>query len=283
MTALKSGGPPARRAGVMGWPVAHSRSPRLHGYWLKLYGIDGSYVHLPVPPEDLPAALAKLATEGFAGANLTVPHKEAALTLVDEIAPEAARIGAINTVFVRDGRLTGTNTDAYGFIAALRGAATDYDPKDHPAVVIGAGGAARAVCYALQEAGCPEIRLVNRTPERAENLARNFGAPVTAVTWENRNQVLENTGVLINTTTMGMTGNPPLELSLERLPVAAVVNDIVYTPLETPLLAEARRRGHTVVDGLGMLLYQAQAGFEGWFGVKPAVTPELRAHVLASS
>lgn len=267
----------------MGWPVAHSRSPRLHGYWLKQYGIDGSYVHLPVAPEDLPAALAKLGGEGFAGVNLTVPHKEAALSLVDEVSEEAARIGAINTVFVRNSRLTGTNTDAYGFITALRSAVPDSDPARAPAVVIGAGGAARAVCHALAAAGCPEIRLVNRTRDRAEALAKNIGAPVTVEAWENRNQAIENTGILVNTTTMGMTGQPPLDLDLARLPAAAVVNDIVYTPLETPLLAQARTRGHRVVDGLGMLLYQAQAGFEGWFGVKPAVTPELRAHVLAAS
>lgn len=270
------------KAGVMGWPVAHSRSPRLHGYWLKQYGIDGTYVHLPVAPEDLPAALGKLSADGFAGVNLTVPHKEAALALVDEISPQAARIGAINTIFVRGGRLHGTNTDAYGFIAALRAGAPDYDPRKHPAVIIGAGGAARAVCTALQDAGCPDVRLVNRTRERAEKLARDLGAPVTVAAWENRNQIIESAGVLVNCTTMGMSGQPALDLDLARLPSAAVVNDIVYTPLETPLLAAARARGNPVVDGLGMLLYQAQAGFEGWFGVKPAVTPELRAHVLAT-
>lgn len=267
----------------MGWPVAHSRSPRLHGFWLKQYGIDGSYVHLPVAPEDLSAALAKLVPDGFAGVNLTVPHKEAALALVDEVAPQAARIGAINTIFVRGGRLVGTNTDGYGFITALRAAVPDYDPATAPAMVIGAGGAARAVCHALQEAGSPEIRLVNRTRDRADKLARDFGPPVTAHPWENREQAIENISLLVNTTTMGMTGQSALELDLKRLPETAVVNDIVYTPLETPLLAAARARGHRVVDGLGMLLYQAQAGFEGWFGVKPAVTPELRAHVLVAS
>lgn len=267
----------------MGWPVAHSRSPRLHGFWLKQYGIDGTYVHLPVAPEDLPAALGKLGADGFAGVNLTVPHKEAALSLVDEISPQAARIGAINTIFMRGRRLHGTNTDAYGFITALRAGAPDYDPGKSPAVVIGAGGAARAVCTALQDTGCPEVRLVNRTRERAEKLAGYLGRPVIADAWENRHQLIENAGVLINCTTMGMTGQPALDLDLARLPSTAVVNDIVYTPLETPLLAAARARGNPVVDGLGMLLYQAQAGFEGWFGVKPAVTPELRAHVLAAS
>lgn len=264
----------------MGWPVAHSRSPRLHGYWLKQYGIDGSYVHLPVAPEDLQAALAKLDADGFAGVNLTVPHKEAALALVDEISPQAVRIGAINTIFVQSGRLSGTNTDAYGFITALRAGAPDYDPRRAPAVILGAGGAARAVCAALQDAGCPEIRLVNRTRDRAEKLARDFGKPVTVNPWEDRSQTIDEIGLLVNCTTMGMTGRQPLALDLARLPPAAVVNDIVYTPLETPLLAAARGRGNPVVDGLGMLLYQAQAGFEGWFGVRPAVTPALRAHVL---
>ena len=266
----------------MGWPVAHSRSPCLHGYWLKLYGIDSSYVHLPVKPEELAAALSRLHADGFAGVNLTVPHKEAALALVDEVSPQAKRIGAINTIFVNNGKLTGTNTDAYGFMAALKAGAPAYDPKVGPAVVIGAGGAARAVCFALQDAGCPDIRLVNRTPARAETLARDFGKPVTAHTWDSRNQSLDAAALVVNCTTMGMTGQAPLDLDLAHLPASAIVNDIVYTPLETPLLAQARARGHVAVDGLGMLLYQAQAGFEGWFGVKPAVTPELRAHVLAA-
>lgn len=266
----------------MGWPVAHSRSPRLHGYWLKLYGIDGTYSLLPVPPENLAEAFSRLLADGFAGANLTVPHKETALKLVDEVSQQAARIGAVNTIFIEHGRLKGTNTDAYGFITALRAGAPGYDPEQGPAVVIGAGGAARAVCYALQEAGCPEIRIVNRTRGRAENLARDFGAPVTVWAWEDRARSLE-AALLVNCTTMGMTGQPVLDLDLARLPPDAVVNDIVYTPLETPLLAGARARGHRVVDGLGMLLYQAQLGFAGWFGVTPEVTPELRAHVLAPS
>jgi len=272
----------AKRAGVMGWPVAHSRSPRLHGYWLKHYSIDGSYVHLPVAPSDLADALSHLEANGFAGVNLTVPHKEAALSLVDEVSPQAARIGAINTIFVNNGRLTGTNTDAYGFMAALKDSAPAYDPTARPAVVIGAGGAARAVCFALQDAGCPDIRLVNRTLSRAQALARDFGKPVAAHDWDRRNQSVSDAGLVVNCTTMGMTGQAPLDVDLALLPASAVVNDIVYTPLETPLLATARARGHGVVDGLGMLLYQAQAGFEGWFGVKPAVTPALRAHVLGA-
>lgn len=271
------------KAGVMGWPVVHSKSPRLHGYWLKHYNIDGSYTHLPVEPKDLAAALFQLNADGFAGVNLTVPHKEAALGLVDEVSPQAQRIGAINTIFVNNGRLVGANTDAYGFMAALKAGAPVYDPKAAPAVVIGAGGAARAVCFALQDAGCPDVRLVNRTPARAEVLARDFGAPITVHPWDSRSQSLARAGLVVNCTTLGMTGQAPLDLDLVLLPASAVVNDIVYAPLETPLLAQARARGHAVVDGLGMLLYQAQAGFEGWFGVKPAVTPELRAYVLSAA
>ena len=273
----------SKKAGVMGWPVAHSKSPRLHGYWLKHYSIDGSYVHFPVAPNDLADALSTLAANGFAGVNLTVPHKEAAVALVDEVSPQAARIGAINTIFIKNGRLTGTNTDAYGFMAALEAGAPAYDLKSGPAVVIGAGGAARAVCFALQDAGCPDIRLVNRTLARAQALAHDFGKPVSAHDWHTRNQSLSDAKLVVNCTTMGMAGQAPLDLDLALLPSSAVVNDIVYTPLETPLLAMARARGNVAVDGLGMLLYQAQAGFEGWFGVKPEVTPELRAYVLSAS
>jgi shikimate dehydrogenase len=274
---------PTRRAGVMGWPVDHSRSPALHGFWLKTYGIDGSYVRLPVKPEDLAQALRALPEQGFAGVNLTVPHKEAAMAVVDEITPEARRIGAVNTVFVTaGGKLKATNTDAYGFITNLRTGAPAFDPQADVAVVLGAGGAARAVCVALLDAGVPEIRLINRTVARAEALARELGGPITVAPWEERAARLKDAGLLVNTTTLGMKGQAPLDLDLKNLPPPAVVNDIVYVPLETPLLAAARARNNTVVDGLGMLLYQAQPGFEGWFGTRPHVTPALRAHVLAA-
>lgn len=272
-----------RKAGVMGWPVDHSRSPALHGFWLKTYGLDGGYLRLPVPPEDLGRALGELHGKGFAGVNLTVPHKEAALRFMDDLTPEARRIGAVNTVFVAgDGRLRGANTDAYGFIANLRAGAPSYAPVAGPAVVLGAGGAARAVCVALQDAGAAEIRLVNRTQARAEGLARDLGGAVVPVPWPDLAAALADAALLVNTTTLGMSGQPPLMIDLGPLPPAAVVNDIVYVPLETPLLAAARARGNPVVDGLGMLLYQAQPGFAGWFGVRPEVTPALRAHVLAS-
>lgn len=273
-----------RKAGVMGWPVDHSRSPALHGFWLKTYGIDGSYLRLPVPPERLGEALRELHGHGFAGVNLTVPHKEAAVPFLHEITPEAARIGAVNTVFVGEsGRLHGTNTDAYGFITNLRVGVPDFRPEAGAAVVLGAGGAARAVCVALQDAGAAEVRLVNRTLARAETLAAQLGAGIVAVPWDGLPAALKDAALLVNTTVLGMKGQPALEVDLTPFPKSGVVNDIVYVPLETPLLAAARARGNRCVDGLGMLLYQAQPGFAGWFGVRPEVTPALRAHVLAAA
>ena len=268
----------------MGWPVDHSRSPALHGFWLQTYGVEGSYVRLPVAPENLGAALGELHGKGFAGVNLTVPHKEAALAHMHAISPEARRIGAVNTVMVTAaGKLYGTNTDAYGFISNLRAGAPAWQGALGPAVVLGAGGAARAVCVALQDAGVPEIRVLNRTLARAEALASSLGGPLRAIAWEKADAALKDAALFVNTTTLGMKGQPPLEIDLAALPTTAVVNDIVYVPLETPLLAAARARGHTVVDGLGMLLYQAQPSFAGWFGVRPEVTPALRAYVLAST
>lgn len=270
-----------QKAGVMGWPVDHSRSPALHEYWLKTYGIDGSYLRLPIPPEKLAAALSELHDKGFKGVNLTVPHKETALALVDELSSEAKRIGAINTVFVAaDGRLHGTNTDSYGFISNLHAAAPSLVLQNGVAVVLGAGGAARAICVALQDAGVGEIRVINRTTARAESLARTLGSPLTVYAWTDYAAAFKDAALLVNTTTLGMKGQPPLEVDLQTLPPQAVVNDIVYVPLETPLLTAARMRGNLVVDGLGMLLYQAQPGFAGWFGVRPDVTPALRRHVL---
>ncbi|MBI3453033.1 MAG: shikimate dehydrogenase [Rhodospirillales bacterium] len=270
----------ARHAGVMGWPVKHSRSPRLHGYWLNQYGIDGDYGPLPVPPEEFAQALAGLAGRGFIGVNLTVPHKEAALGLVDRLEPLAKRIGAVNTIVVRgDGTLEGRNTDAFGFMANLRQSAPAWQAKQGPAIVLGAGGAARAALCALIEAGAPEIRLLNRTTARAEILAAEIDGPVRVRSWTERTAVLADAALLVNTTTLGMTGQPPLDLALDRLPKTATVNDIVYAPLETGLLAAARARGNGVVDGLGMLLHQGRPAFQAWFGVDPEVTPELRAYV----
>jgi shikimate dehydrogenase len=270
----------ARIAGVMGWPIKHSRSPRLHGFWLDKYGIDGAYVPLAVRPEELPIALRALPKLGFAGTNLTVPHKELALPVLDHVDALARRIGAANTIVVRaDGSLLGTNTDAFGFTESIRAGAPAWKPEAAAAVVIGAGGAARAVIVALLDEGVRTIRVVNRTRDRAARLAEEFGA--TAHAWGDWRSALDGAGLLVNTTTQGMAGEPALDIDLAALPTTAVVNDIVYVPLETPLLAAARRRGNRVVDGLGMLLHQARPGFRAWFGVDPEVTPELRVHVAA--
>lgn len=267
----------AKLAGVMGWPVGHSRSPRLHGFWLQQLGLDGAYLPLPVRPEDFESVFRALPRMGFAGANVTVPHKEAALALADEVEPLARRIGAVNTLVVRpDGSVLGRNTDAFGFIENLRQGACGFTAAKAPAVVLGAGGAARAVIAALQDDGCPDIRLLNRTRPRAEEVAAALGGKVTVLDWQDRAAVLEDAGLLVNTTTLGMTGQPPLELPLEALPVDALVTDIVYAPLMTDLLIRAQARGNPVVDGLGMLLHQARPGFQAWFGVMPDVTAELR-------
>lgn len=270
----------ARLAGVMGWPVAHSRSPRLHNYWIAEYGIDGAYVPLAVSPNRFDSAVRALGDLGFAGSNVTVPHKEAAFRAMDERDPVSARIGAVNTIVVQeDGTLAGSNTDAFGFSESLRARAPGWDPKTGPAVVLGAGGASRAILAALQDAGVPEIRLLNRTFERARDTAAEFGAPIQAIDWNKRSEALAGSTLLVNTTTLGMTGQPALDIALDDLPGDAVVNDIVYVPLETPLLAAAAARGNVAVDGLEMLLQQARPGFAAWFGRDPDVTDALRAFV----
>lgn len=272
----------ARLAGVMGWPVAHSLSPRLHGYWLERYGIDGAYVPLPVRPERLASALRALADLGFAGCNLTVPHKEAALGLLEEVDEEARRVGAVNSLRVRpDGSLLGWNTDIEGYRLSLAAALPGRSFAGQVVAVIGAGGAGRAVAAALLSLAVGELRLVNRSPGRSEGVARALGGPIRPMAWERRGAALAGATLLVNATTLGMAGQPPLEIDLTALPAEAAVSDIVYTPLETPLLAAARARGHPLIDGLGMLLHQAVPGFESWFGVRPEVTAELRSFVLA--
>jgi shikimate dehydrogenase len=276
----------ARLAGIMGWPVAHSRSPALHGFWLAEHCIDGAYVPLAVPPARLEQALRALPALGFRGCNLTIPHKQTALAVMDRVHSAARRIGAMNTVIVaEDGSLEGSNTDVYGFRENLREQAGDWDPAAGPAVVLGSGGSARSVVAALIETGVSEIRLVNRTVARAEKLADDLAQPGTRIItypWEARAEVLRDGGILVNTTSLGMDKEPPLNLDLRALPIPAVVVDIVYVPLETGLLAAARQRGHRVVDGLGMLLHQGRPGFAAWFGAAPQVTPTLRAAMLAT-
>jgi shikimate dehydrogenase len=270
----------ARVAGVMGWPIGHSRSPILHGFWLKEHRIDGAYVPLLVKPEDFQAALRGLAALGFAGVNVTVPHKETAFALVDQRDEAATKIGAVNTIVVLpDGRLEGRNTDAYGFLANLQHNAPHWRADAGPAVVLGAGGAARAVVYMLLKAGAPEVRIVNRSIEKAEALARQIGG--RAMGWDALPDALRDAGLVVNTTSLGMNGYPPLELDVGLLPETALVSDIVYAPLVTPLLANAQARGLATVDGIGMLLWQAQPAFEVFFGVRPTVSPALQAAVLA--
>lgn len=268
-------------AGVMGWPVAHSRSPRLQGYWIEHHGLDAAYVPLPVHPDNFKSALHALRDLGFRGVNITVPHKEAALAACDDVDAQARRIAAVNTITFQDGRILGGNSDAFGFLENLRQEAPQWKPGAGPALVLGAGGAARAVVAALLDSGVPQVRIANRTLERAQQLANDFGPSCAAVPWGDRTGGLADTMLLVNATSLGMTGQAALEINIDALPPAALVTDIVYTPLETPLLAVARACGNTVVDGLGMLLHQARPGFEAWFGVAPAVTPALRQFVLA--
>jgi shikimate dehydrogenase len=272
-----------KRACVIGWPVEHSRSPAIHRYWLKLYGIDGAYEKEAVPPEDLAGFLRSLKERDYAGANVTLPHKEEALRLAF-VADEAARaIGAANTLWLDGaGRLNASNTDSYGFMTNLNQQAPHWNTGRRPMMVLGAGGAARAIVYGLIAQGASRILLANRTRDRAEALAGAFGPAMSVVDWDSRNHALAGCGLLINATSLGMTGKEPLDIDLEALPQDAVVADIVYNPLETPLLAAARARGRQPVDGLGMLLYQAVPGFQRWFGVRPEVTKELRAHVAAT-
>jgi shikimate dehydrogenase len=273
-------------AGIMGWPVAHSRSPLLHGFWVNQTGVDGAYLPLPVRPEHITDALRALPILGFRGCNLTIPHKQAALSVADRVEPMARRIGAVNTVIVAaDGTLDARNTDAFGFRESLREAVPAWNPACGPAVILGAGGSARAIVAALTDAGVEEIRIVNRTLARAETVARDLAAPTTRITvhpWKEAGAVQHEAGLLVNATSLGMEGQPPLDLDLWALPRSAPVVDIVYVPLETPLLAAARRRGNPVVDGLGMLLHQGRPGFEAWFGVPVQVTAELRAAIASS-
>jgi len=267
----------ARLAGVFGYPVTHSRSPRLHGFWLQRYGIDGAYIPLGVPPERFGAAVRALVDLGFRGANVTIPHKLVAFEICDQVAPFARRAGAVNTLIFRDGRIEGSNTDGFGFLESIREAAPGWRADAGPAVLLGAGGAARAIAAALLDAGAPRVTLVNRTATRAEALARDLGGPIHVAD----QPPLKDAALLVNTTSLGMQGQPGLEVDLAPLPQNAVVADIVYVPLETRLLAAARARGLVAVDGLGMLLHQARPGFEAWFGVAPQVDQALRDVVAA--
>ncbi|MCE5974178.1 shikimate dehydrogenase [Sinirhodobacter sp. WL0062] len=270
-------------AGVIGSPIAHSRSPALHGYWLKHYGIKGHYIPMDVAAEDLETVLRTLPKAGFVGCNVTIPHKEAALAIADVVSDRAALIGAANTLIFRpDGKIHADNTDGYGFIANLRDGAPGWQPGAGPAAVIGAGGAARAIVASLLEVGCPEVRIANRTRARAENLRTEFGARVVVYDWVQAGNMLEGAATVVNTSSLGMDGKADFRVPLDALSPTAVVTDIVYTPLRTRLLQEAEAIGCVTVDGLGMLLHQAVPGFERWFGRRPEVTQDLRDAVLSA-
>jgi shikimate dehydrogenase len=272
-----------RLAGVMGWPIAHSRSPIIQNHWLDVHGLSGAYLPLAVAPTRLEAALSGLAALGFHGCNITIPHKVEAMRWVHDVDANARRVGAINTVVVQpDGSLKGYNHDGFGYIQSLLEAQPDWRADAGPVVVLGAGGASRAVVLALADRGAKEIRLLNRSPDKALALAQEFGAPVHALPWDQRHAALADAALLVNTTSQGMHGTEPLDLDLQQLPLRALVSDAIYVPLETPLLAAARQRGNPAVNGLGMLLHQARPAFQSWFGVMPEVSAELRALVEAT-
>ncbi|MDN5926778.1 MAG: shikimate dehydrogenase [Hyphomicrobiales bacterium] len=271
----------SRRAFVCGHPIAHSRSPIIHGYWLEEFGLSGSYERVDVAPDAFPEFLRSIRRDGYAGGNITLPHKEAAFRTVERRDRDAEAIGAVNTIwFDADGALCGGNTDAYGFAANLDSEAPQW-AVGKKAVVLGAGGAARAVSHALKEHGYDDIRLVNRSLPRAEELAARFRPELSAHGWKAIAGLLGDADLLVNTSSLGMKGAPALEVDLDPLPAHAVVADIVYVPLETPLLKAARGRGLATAEGLGMLLHQAVPGFERWFGRRPAVSKDLRRRIVA--
>lgn len=275
---------PFKLAGVMGWPIAHSRSPIIHNHWIKQYGLNGAYVLLPVDPVNLKDALKGLSALGFSGCNLTIPHKVMALPWVDRVDATARRMGAINTIVVEaDGSLSGYNNDGFGYIQSLKDAQTGWRADAGPALIMGSGGAARAVIVSLAEQGAKDIRVCNRTDSHATDLAnafradfaQNLGTSITATPWAQRHDALADVALLVNTTSQGMGSNPALDLNLECLPLTALVSDVVYIPLETPLLAAAKNRGNPTAGGLGMLLNQARPAFNAWFGLMPDVSDEL--------
>jgi shikimate dehydrogenase len=271
-----------KRACIVGWPVEHSRSPLIHGYWLKKHSLEGRYEMQSIPPEAAADFLRNLAEHGYIGANVTVPHKETAYVIATNRDAAADTAKAVNLLWIEGGELHGSNTDIFGFLRNLDDQTPGWDKTGMPAAVLGAGGAARGVLLGLLDRGFSEVRLINRTRERAEILAaKSDAAHIFVYDWENRVKAIERCALLVNTTTQGMKGNPPLDIDLSGLARDAVVNDIVYVPLETDLLARARQHGFRIADGLGMLLHQAVPAFEKWFGERPEVTADLRALVIA--
>jgi shikimate dehydrogenase len=270
-------------AAVMGWPISQSRSPMLHNYWFEQHGLAGSYVPLAIRPENLGAALRALPALTFAGCNLTIPHKQEAMRIVDEVDITAKKIGAISSVVVRpDGSLAGSNNDWFGFVHNILEFVPDWRANAGPVAVMGAGGGARAVIYGLMQRGARDIRLCNRTHARALNLVKDFGGPITVLPWEQRHDAVEGVAMLVNATSQGMIGQAPLDLKLDKLPATALVNDIIYIPRETPLIAAARARGNRTITGLGMLLHQGIPAWQAWFGITPTVTADLRHRIEAT-
>ncbi len=268
-------------AGVIGTPIAHTRSPQIHGHWLKTYGLAGAYVPMDVKSSDLREVLTALPKAGFVGVNITIPHKENVLEMADLVTDRATLIGAANTLIFRpDGKIHADNTDGYGFLENLKTGAPDWNPRSGPATVLGAGGAARAVVASLLDAGVPEVLLTNRTRIRAEKMAADFGNRVTVIDWVHAGNILEDSALVVNTTALGMIGKQEMRIPLDGLRGGTVVTDLVYTPLRTSFLAAAEEAGCLTVDGLGMLLHQAVPGFERWFGTRPTVDSATRAAAL---
>ena len=269
--------------GVIGWPISHSCSPILHNFWLKKYNIDGAYVPFPIKPDQLDKAILGILNLGIKGINVTLPHKESVLNYIHDLTDEAENIGAVNTLTVNEvGEIYGDNTDPFGFIENIRTNAPNVNFSSKKAIVIGAGGASRSVCFALIKAGISEIVLTNRSKERGDLLRKKFGSVIAVEPWKHRSSILEEADIVINCTSLGMYGQPDLDISLGKLPQHAVVNDLVYAPIDTNLIREAERRGHICIDGLGMLLYQAQPSFYKWFNIEPEVSAQLRNHVIES-
>lgn len=273
------------KAAVIGHPIGHSKSPLIHNYWIEQYGLRGSYEAIDIAPVDFADGLRALIDKGYTGFNLTIPHKTLALELCDEVEENAKILGAVNTIKISDGKIIGCNTDGFGFWENIVANVSDFDVQSGPAVILGAGGAARAVLHSLLELGVPEIILTNRTREKAESIRNDMidganGCNVRVVDWEKRSSILRGFNFLVNTTSLGMNGQPSLDIDLALLPDSAVVNDIVYAPLYTPLLMDAKAKNCRIVTGIGMLIHQARPAFEGWFGVMPDVTDALIEKVL---
>ncbi len=269
------------KAGVIGYPIKHSKSPIIHNHWIAQYGLKGEYGAVEIAPDKLKEGMQRLIDDGYAGFNVTIPHKQAIFDLCGSVDATAQTIGAVNTVVIKNGELHGTNTDSFGFIENVHRGSFGADFTHHPAVVLGAGGAARAVVHALIEAGAQQLIICNRTADKAKDVAEMNIDIVRVADWRERAKILRDAGLLVNTTSLGMTGKEPLDIDLSLLPVEAVVNDIVYAPLMTDLLVQAQARGNQIVTGIGMLLHQARPAFERWFGILPDISEELEKKVLA--